>query len=79
MIARGGMLANYPQVRSTKLLAQWNDTLGRSPAKDMLSVSLCQANRAIVYKAYGILLACPSVYHEFEGPEAIPYDTEGTL
>lgn len=30
-------------------------------------------------KAYGSLLACPSVYHEFEGPEAIPYDTEGTL
>jgi carboxymethylenebutenolidase len=21
--------------------------------------------------------ACPSVYHEFEGPEAIPYDVEG--
>ena len=21
--------------------------------------------------------ACPSTYHEFEGPEAIPYDTEG--
>lgn len=21
--------------------------------------------------------ACPSVYHEFEGPEPIPYDTEG--
>lgn len=25
------------------------------------------------------LLACPSVYHEFEGPEAIPYDVEGEL
>ena len=23
-------------------------------------------------------VACPSTYHEFEGPEAIPYDTEGT-
>ena len=23
--------------------------------------------------------ACPSVYHEFEGPEPIPYDTEGDL
>jgi carboxymethylenebutenolidase len=22
-------------------------------------------------------LACPSIYHEFEGPEAIPYDVEG--
>ncbi|KAI9063018.1 dienelactone hydrolase [Trametes sanguinea] len=22
--------------------------------------------------------ACPSTYHEFEGPEALPYDTEGT-
>jgi hypothetical protein len=21
--------------------------------------------------------ACPSTYHEFEGPEPIPYDTEG--
>ncbi|PPQ88660.1 hypothetical protein CVT25_010236 [Psilocybe cyanescens] len=26
----------------------------------------------------GFVVACPSVYHEFEGPEAIPYDTEGT-
>ncbi|KAF4572866.1 hypothetical protein EYR40_004050 [Pleurotus pulmonarius] len=26
----------------------------------------------------GYVVACPSVYHEFEGPEAIPYDTEGT-
>ena len=23
------------------------------------------------------LSACPSVYHEFEGPEPIPYDVEG--
>ncbi|KAG7450452.1 dienelactone hydrolase [Guyanagaster necrorhizus] len=26
----------------------------------------------------GYVVACPSVYHEFEGPEAIPYDAEGT-
>ncbi|TEB34992.1 dienelactone hydrolase [Coprinellus micaceus] len=26
----------------------------------------------------GYVVACPSVYHEFEGPEAIPYDNEGT-
>ncbi|KAF8973971.1 dienelactone hydrolase [Flammula alnicola] len=26
----------------------------------------------------GYVVACPSVYHEFEGPEALPYDTEGT-
>lgn len=25
-----------------------------------------------------VRLACPSTYHEFEGPEPIPYDTEGT-
>lgn len=25
----------------------------------------------------GYVVACPSSYHEFEGPEAIPYDTEG--
>ncbi|KXN89979.1 Putative carboxymethylenebutenolidase [Leucoagaricus sp. SymC.cos] len=24
----------------------------------------------------GFVVACPSVYHEFEGPEPIPYDTE---
>lgn len=23
--------------------------------------------------------ACPSIYHEFRGPEPIPYDTEGAL
>jgi len=26
----------------------------------------------------GFVVACPSSYHEFEGPEPIPYDTEGT-
>ncbi|EIM92106.1 dienelactone hydrolase [Stereum hirsutum FP-91666 SS1] len=26
----------------------------------------------------GYVVACPSVYHEFQGPEALPYDTEGT-
>ncbi|KAJ3993947.1 dienelactone hydrolase [Lentinula boryana] len=26
----------------------------------------------------GFVVACPSIYHEFEGPEAIPYDVEGT-
>ncbi|TFK30488.1 dienelactone hydrolase [Coprinopsis marcescibilis] len=26
----------------------------------------------------GYIVACPSVYHEFEGPEPIPYDVEGT-
>ncbi|KAG6812495.1 hypothetical protein H0H92_002602, partial [Tricholoma furcatifolium] len=26
----------------------------------------------------GYVVACPSVYHEFEGPEPIPYDVEGT-
>ncbi|KAJ7169932.1 dienelactone hydrolase [Mycena filopes] len=25
-----------------------------------------------------LYLSCPSTYHEFEGPEAIPYDVEGT-
>ncbi|KAJ3561853.1 hypothetical protein NP233_g9940 [Leucocoprinus birnbaumii] len=25
----------------------------------------------------GYVVACPSVYHEFEGPDPIPYDTEG--
>ncbi|KAH6917336.1 dienelactone hydrolase [Coprinopsis sp. MPI-PUGE-AT-0042] len=26
----------------------------------------------------GYVVACPSIYHEFEGPEALSYDTEGT-
>jgi len=26
----------------------------------------------------GYVVACPSTYHEFEGPEPIPYDAEGT-
>ena len=29
--------------------------------------------------AHYFQLACPSVYHEFEGPEPIPYDTEGKI
>ncbi|THH34062.1 hypothetical protein EUX98_g53 [Antrodiella citrinella] len=28
--------------------------------------------------SHGYVVACPSVYHEFQGPEAIPYDVEGT-
>lgn len=27
----------------------------------------------------GFVVACPSSFHEFEGPEPIPYDTEGTF
>ncbi|KAH9175379.1 dienelactone hydrolase [Lactarius sanguifluus] len=27
--------------------------------------------------SHGYVVACPSSFHEFEGPEAIPYDTEG--
>ncbi|CDO75257.1 hypothetical protein BN946_scf184967.g10 [Trametes cinnabarina] len=26
----------------------------------------------------GYVVACPSIYHEFEGPDPIPYDAEGT-
>jgi len=26
----------------------------------------------------GYVVACPSSFHEFQGPDAIPYDTEGT-
>jgi carboxymethylenebutenolidase len=26
----------------------------------------------------GFVVACPSSFHEFEGPDPIPYDTEGT-
>jgi len=26
----------------------------------------------------GYIVALPSSFHEFEGPEAIPYDTDGT-
>lgn len=26
----------------------------------------------------GFIVACPSSFHEFEGPDPIPYDTEGT-
>ncbi|KAF9822226.1 hypothetical protein IEO21_00220 [Rhodonia placenta] len=28
--------------------------------------------------SHGYVVACPSSYHEFQGPEAIPYDAEGT-
>ncbi|KAF8331308.1 dienelactone hydrolase [Cantharellus anzutake] len=28
--------------------------------------------------SHGYVVACPSSYHEFEGPEPISYDTEGT-
>lgn len=26
----------------------------------------------------GYVVVCPSIYHDFQGPDAIPYDTEGT-
>ncbi|KAH8120352.1 dienelactone hydrolase [Phellopilus nigrolimitatus] len=28
--------------------------------------------------SHGYVVACPSIYHEFEGPEALPYDDDGT-
>lgn len=28
--------------------------------------------------SHGYVVACPSSFHEFEGPEPIPYDAEGT-
>lgn len=28
--------------------------------------------------SHGYVVACPSSFHEFQGPEAIPYDVEGT-
>ncbi|KAI5898117.1 alpha/beta-hydrolase [Schizophyllum commune H4-8] len=28
--------------------------------------------------SHGYVVACPSTYHEFEGPEALPYDNDGT-
>ncbi|PCH33594.1 dienelactone hydrolase [Wolfiporia cocos MD-104 SS10] len=28
--------------------------------------------------SHGYIVACPSSFHEFEGPEPIPYDVEGT-
>jgi carboxymethylenebutenolidase len=28
--------------------------------------------------SHGYVVACPSIYHEFEGPDPIPYDVEGT-
>ena len=44
---------------------------------DMLLV-----NNDIVHEGMNLLTvipACPSSYHEFEGPEALPYDNEGQL
>ena len=34
---------------------------------------------ALSQLSFTISLACPSIYHEFEGPEAIPYDAEGLV
>jgi carboxymethylenebutenolidase len=35
------------------------------------------ATHNVEWDAIDLGSACPSTYHEFEGPEPIPYDTEG--
>lgn len=63
------------QVKYTRLLAQWNDLLAKLPVKDMSSVRDLTGSQVRIFTGWS--LACPSVYHEFEGPDPIPYDTEG--
>ena len=39
--------------------------------------SWCQIPVRLTTTTYRLCLACPSSFHEFEGPEPIPYDVEG--
>ena len=70
--------ALFVSLRSTRLLARWSVSLARSPATDTLLVGW-SIRTPYTLEDGGIDLgsACPSTYHEFEGPEPIPYDTEG--
>lgn len=39
------------------------------------SFTPCESTSQHCSRYYAV--ACPSVYHDFEGPDALPYDTEG--
>lgn len=65
--------------RYIKLLDLWSASQDRLPVKGMSLVSNDSQMRYHWLYAYYIPIACPSSYHEFEGPEAIPYDDEGTF
>ena len=62
-------------LRSIRSLARSSVSLARLPVKDTLLVGSGHQNLHGVIDLHGP--ACPSTYHEFEGPEPIPYDTEG--
>jgi hypothetical protein len=61
-------------VKSTRSLDQWSVSQAKLLAKDTLWVS---GSIYILPCTETAASACPSIYHEFEGPEAIPYDVEG--
>ena len=68
----------FVSLRSTRLLVQWSVSLVRLPATDTLLVGWSNGTPySLEDGAIDLGSACPSTYHEFEGPEPIPYDTEG--
>jgi hypothetical protein len=63
-------------VRFIKSQALSSDSPDKSPLMVMLSVITNLKRVRCTFKEHQ-LPACPSSFHEFEGPDPIPYDDEG--
>ncbi|KAI9460858.1 dienelactone hydrolase [Lactarius psammicola] len=67
---------DYPQAKFPGMPP--NPSLRRPVYSEIYQVTGPVERFAGQIASHGYVVACPSSFHEFEGPEAIPYDTEGT-
>ncbi|KAI5961200.1 YDL086W [Candida pseudojiufengensis] len=61
-------IPNYPNVKFPGVVC-WSEIYQVTPPVTRFARDIASA---------GFIVACPSVYHDFEGPEALAYDDEGT-
>ncbi|KAJ2913409.1 hypothetical protein MD484_g7017, partial [Candolleomyces efflorescens] len=72
-------LPNYPQAKFPGVVVFRHAFLSHlADERQRLMVTGPVERFAGQIASQGYVVAIPSVYHEFEGPEAIPYDAEGT-
>ncbi|KAJ3007289.1 hypothetical protein HKX48_009221 [Thoreauomyces humboldtii] len=64
-------LPNYPQARFPAVIV-WSEIYQSTKVTGPVSRFASQI------ASQGYVVACPSVYHEFEGPQALAYDEKGT-
>ncbi|KAK7058921.1 hypothetical protein VNI00_001545 [Paramarasmius palmivorus] len=85
------VLKEYPQAKFPDLIIFGGQVLWYSGIGIRYDCTTCAQVYSEIYQvtgpverfasqiaSQGYVVACPSSYHEFEGPEPLPYDTEGT-